>query len=195
MTHAVFTPAYATHDPPLIPLIAAFIDALTSIYMNMTSMRIIIGVLALVAVPFVISQTGTDVESLSTDCQNKLNQIWSNYTDSAYLIESCDSDCLSACVGTLQEAIYSTKSSECPTQEDIARCFNVRLMRACTLVAFKLVCSPSAPQSNVLLSQLTHLTANAPMPAGLWASMDRFRHGVPSFQLQWHINSRGGWRR
>ena len=63
---------------------------------------------------------------LSTDCQQELEVLWSNYTNPAYTFDSCDAECLSECKVTLESAIYTTKIQDCPLQSEITKCFQVR---------------------------------------------------------------------
>jgi len=93
----------------------------------MINLRYFLAFVALLTLPLTcISQVGTDVESLSGDCQVELNQLLSNYTNPIYSFDSCDTACQQACGQTLQDAIYADKSSECPLQENITSCFAVR---------------------------------------------------------------------
>jgi hypothetical protein len=64
-----------------------------------------------------------DSTPLSADCQDELNQLWSNYTNPAYTITGCDADCLSECKETIETAMYVTNIKACPLQSEITRCF------------------------------------------------------------------------
>lgn len=68
-----------------------------------------------------------DEVALSADCENDLTQLWSNYTNPAYLFEGCDASCMAECKETLEQAIYTTSIKSCPLQADITRCFKVRI--------------------------------------------------------------------
>jgi hypothetical protein len=63
-----------------------------------------------------------DSVALSADCQDELNQLWSNYTNPAYTFPECDSVCLAECKETIETAMYVTDIKSCPLQTDITRC-------------------------------------------------------------------------
>jgi hypothetical protein len=70
-----------------------------------------------------LSQVLGDATALSADCQDELNQLWSNYTNPAYTVSGCDTSCLAECKSTIETAMYVTDIKSCPLQDDITRCF------------------------------------------------------------------------
>jgi hypothetical protein len=66
---------------------------------------------------------GDATATLSVDCQDELKQLWSNYTNPAYTISGCDTECLSECKEIIEQAMYVTNIKSCPRQDEITRCF------------------------------------------------------------------------
>lgn len=82
----------------------------------------LVGALAVVCAILASAQKGTNVENLSTKCKDQLSEIWILYDANVTVVDGCDATCLTECKETIEQAIYSTESLECPLQEDISRC-------------------------------------------------------------------------
>ena len=64
---------------------------------------------------------------LTSDCQEKLVNIWSGYTNATTSVDiTCNLACRTKCKTTLEAAIESAVVASCPSQADITRCFKVR---------------------------------------------------------------------
>lgn len=111
----------------------------------------------------------TTVETLSTDCSLKLNELWALYTTPASYPEGCDGACLMACKETLEDAIYSETAVECPAQTEIVRCFGVRRAHA------SLRASLQKPSPSIRCCPVQHargLTCGFPLCAGVPRSVE-----------------------
>lgn len=76
----------------------------------------------LVALHLACSGASTNV---SVDCQQQLDQLWSNYTNPTIPIAGCDSGCLAECKDTIEAAMYTTQIQDCPPQTNITTCLHV----------------------------------------------------------------------
>ena len=88
----------------------------------MVAMKVCIIALLFALLPLAVHGDG---QVLSSDCQQELELLWSNYTNPAYTFDGCDAECMTECKETLELAIYTSNIKQCPLQDDITRCFQV----------------------------------------------------------------------
>lgn len=92
-----------------------------------TKQNITLALLATSIALFTLSggQKGTNIKILSTKCQDQLEAIWKSYAVEALNSTETNSEAQD-CKTILEDAIYSEKSQNCPTQSDIQGCLTLQ---------------------------------------------------------------------
>lgn len=96
-------------------------------------MRTVVGLLLLaLAAPLALAQStasiASEVSILTSSCLDMLDQVYDSYRLAVepYTADGCNTTCLENCLTVVQDGINAVYSKDCPPQDELVYCFNVR---------------------------------------------------------------------